>query len=130
MLYHEIKRSCQICMCDSKSLWDSLAHRRDEIPKDSNYVNGSTAFSINSDSKHLMMTVSVDTCSVMIFLFIYCFFTIYSGYLKRVISKKDGCIYLKHVPSSMVLWSLSDEILWPHSVESSSYFRLIEKISY
>jgi hypothetical protein len=30
----------------------------------------------------------------------------------------------------MVLWSLSNEILWPHSVESSSYFRLIEQISY
>jgi hypothetical protein len=29
----------------------------------------------------------------------------------------------------MVLWSLSDEILWPHSVESSSYFRLIEQVS-
>jgi hypothetical protein len=30
----------------------------------------------------------------------------------------------------MVLWSLSNEILWPHSVESSSYFSLIEQISY
>jgi hypothetical protein len=30
---------------------------------------------------------------------------------------------------SMVLWSLSNEILWPHSVESSSYFRLIEQVS-
>jgi hypothetical protein len=30
----------------------------------------------------------------------------------------------------MVLWSLSDEILWPHTVESSSYFRLIEQVSY
>jgi hypothetical protein len=29
----------------------------------------------------------------------------------------------------MVLWGLSDEILWPHSVESSSYFRLIEQVS-
>jgi hypothetical protein len=36
---------------------------------------------------------------VLIFLFIYCFFTIYSRYLKRVISKRDGCIYLKQVPS-------------------------------
>jgi hypothetical protein len=34
------------------------------------------------------------------FLFIYCFFTIYSRYLKRVISKRDGCEYLKQVPSS------------------------------
>jgi hypothetical protein len=30
-----------------------------------------------------------------VFLFIYCFFTIYSKYLKRVISKRDGCEYLK-----------------------------------
>jgi hypothetical protein len=27
------------------------------------------------------------------------FFTIYSRYLKRVISKRDGCEYLKQVPS-------------------------------
>jgi NADPH:quinone reductase-like Zn-dependent oxidoreductase len=33
------------------------------------------------------------------FLFIYCFFTIYSRYLKRVISKRGGCEYLKQVPS-------------------------------
>jgi hypothetical protein len=32
-------------------------------------------------------------------LFTYCFFTIYSRYLKRVISKRDGCEYLKQVPS-------------------------------
>jgi hypothetical protein len=32
------------------------------------------------------------------FLFI-AFFTIYSIYLKRVISKRDGCVYLKQVPS-------------------------------
>jgi hypothetical protein len=32
-------------------------------------------------------------------LFIYCFFTIYSRYLKGVISKRDGCEYLKQVPS-------------------------------
>jgi UDP-N-acetylglucosamine pyrophosphorylase len=29
----------------------------------------------------------------------YCFFTIYSRYLKRVISKRDECEYLKQVPS-------------------------------
>jgi hypothetical protein len=29
----------------------------------------------------------------------------------------------------MVLWGLSNEILWPHSVESSSCFRLIEQVS-
>jgi hypothetical protein len=29
----------------------------------------------------------------------------------------------------VVLWSLSNEILWPHSVESSSYFRLSEQVS-
>jgi hypothetical protein len=29
-----------------------------------------------------------------------------------------------------IFWSLSNEILWPHSVESSSYFRLIELISW
>jgi hypothetical protein len=34
-----------------------------------------------------------------IILFIYCFFTIYSRYLKGVISKRDGCEYLKKVPS-------------------------------
>jgi hypothetical protein len=61
------------------------------------------------------------------FKFIYCFFTIYSRYIKTVISKRDGCEYLKQV--SMVLWSSSNEILWPHSVESSSYFRLIEQVS-
>jgi hypothetical protein len=33
------------------------------------------------------------------FLFHYCIFTIYSRYLKRVISKRDGCEYLKQVPS-------------------------------
>jgi hypothetical protein len=33
------------------------------------------------------------------FYFFYCFFTIYSRYLKRVISKRDGCEYLKQVPS-------------------------------
>jgi hypothetical protein len=33
------------------------------------------------------------------FLFIYCIFTIYSRYLKRLISKRDGCAYLKQVPS-------------------------------
>jgi hypothetical protein len=32
--------------------------------------------------------------------FIYCIFTIYSKYLERVISKRDGCEYLKQVPSS------------------------------
>jgi hypothetical protein len=31
--------------------------------------------------------------------FIYCIFTIYSRYLKRVISKRDGFEYLKQVPS-------------------------------
>jgi hypothetical protein len=60
-------------------------------------------------------------------LFVYCFFTIYSRYLKRVISKSDGCEYLKQVPSSDGSWSLSNEI---HSVESSSYFRIIEQTSY
>jgi hypothetical protein len=29
------------------------------------------------------------------FLFIYCNFTIYSRYLKRVISKRDECVFLK-----------------------------------
>jgi hypothetical protein len=36
---------------------------------------------------------------VYFFYSLYCFFTIYSRYLKRVISKKDGCVYLKQVPS-------------------------------
>jgi hypothetical protein len=36
---------------------------------------------------------------MFIFLFIYCFFTIYSRYLKKVITKRDGCEYLKQVPS-------------------------------
>jgi hypothetical protein len=44
----------------------------------------------------------------IIHLFIYCFFTIYSRYLKRVISKRDRCEYLKQVPS--IDGSL--EILW------------------
>jgi hypothetical protein len=34
------------------------------------------------------------------YLFIYCIFIVYSRYLKRVISKRDGCEYLKQVPSS------------------------------
>jgi hypothetical protein len=38
-------------------------------------------------------------CIGIDFLFIYYFFTIYSRYLKRVISKRDGCEYLKQVPS-------------------------------
>jgi hypothetical protein len=33
------------------------------------------------------------------YFFIYCFFRIYSRYLKIVISKRDGCEYLKQVPS-------------------------------
>jgi hypothetical protein len=32
--------------------------------------------------------------------YLFIFFTIYSRYLKRVISKRDGCVYLKQVPSS------------------------------
>jgi hypothetical protein len=39
-------------------------------------------------------------------------------------------IWSRYHPST-VLWSLSDEILWPHSVESSSYFRsLISWLSF
>jgi hypothetical protein len=34
------------------------------------------------------------------FLFNYCIFTMYSRYIKRVISKRDGYEYLKQVPSS------------------------------
>jgi hypothetical protein len=34
-----------------------------------------------------------------LFIIFYCFFTIYSRYLKRVISKRDGCEYLKQEPS-------------------------------
>jgi hypothetical protein len=33
------------------------------------------------------------------FFYYYCIFTIYSRYIKRVISKRDGCEYLKQVPS-------------------------------
>jgi hypothetical protein len=33
------------------------------------------------------------------FFFNYCIFTIYSRYIKRVISKRNGCEYLKQVPS-------------------------------
>jgi hypothetical protein len=36
---------------------------------------------------------------IFLFILIYCFFTIYSRYLKRVISERDGCEYLKQVPS-------------------------------
>jgi hypothetical protein len=35
----------------------------------------------------------------LFFLFNYCIFIIYSRYLKRVTSKRDGCEYLKQVPS-------------------------------
>jgi hypothetical protein len=31
--------------------------------------------------------------------FFNCIFTIYSRYLKKVISKRDGCAYVKQVPS-------------------------------
>jgi hypothetical protein len=43
---------------------------------------------------------AVQLIAILMFLFIYCFFTIYSRYLKRVISKRDGCVYLKQVSSS------------------------------
>jgi hypothetical protein len=33
------------------------------------------------------------------FIFYYCIFTIYSRYIKTVISKRDGCEYLNQVPS-------------------------------
>jgi hypothetical protein len=63
---------------------------------------------------------------IFFYLFI-AFFTIYSRYLKKVITKRDGCAYIRsRYHPSMVLWSVSNEILWPHSVESSSYFRLTE----
>jgi hypothetical protein len=45
-----------------------------------------------------------------------------------ILQRTIGGCYLLHPP--MVLWSLSNEILWPHSVESSSCFRLIEQVSY
>jgi hypothetical protein len=37
---------------------------------------------------------------ILFFKFIYCIFTIYSRYLKRVIGKRDECVYLKQIPSS------------------------------
>jgi hypothetical protein len=40
------------------------------------------------------------TFSILFFYLYIGFFTIYSRYLKRVISKRDGCAYLKQVPSS------------------------------
>jgi hypothetical protein len=35
---------------------------------------------------------------IRFFIFYYCIFTIYSRYIKRVISKRDRCEYLKQVP--------------------------------
>jgi hypothetical protein len=39
----------------------------------------------------------------------------------------DVNIWSRYHPST-VLWSLSDEILWPHSVESSSYFVALNRL--
>jgi hypothetical protein len=42
---------------------------------------------------YLLLRISINFFSLL-------FFIIYSRYLKRVISKRDGCVYLKQVPSS------------------------------
>jgi hypothetical protein len=50
------------------------------------------------------------------FLFMYCVFTIYSRYLKRVVSKRDGCVYLKQVPLKTLLLGEENRLLkrnWP-----------------
>jgi hypothetical protein len=46
---------------------------------------------------HFHCRLKVSVCTL--FFFYYCMFTIYSRYIKRVISKRDGCEYLKQVPS-------------------------------
>jgi hypothetical protein len=58
------------------------------------FLNWNKIKQINTE----IWTNNVD--KIIFFVFIYCFFTIYSRYLKRVISKRDGCEYLKQVPSS------------------------------
>jgi hypothetical protein len=45
------------------------------------------------------MTTNTSSELVRNNFFIYCFFTIYSRYLKREISKRDGYEYLKQLPS-------------------------------
>jgi hypothetical protein len=47
----------------------------------------------------LFLVCEVESFKHIFYLFIYCFFTICSRYLKRVISKRDGFEYLKQVPS-------------------------------
>jgi hypothetical protein len=47
----------------------------------------------------VVFEIVLDFSNYLLFLFIYCFFTIYSRYIKRVISERDGCEYLKQVPS-------------------------------
>jgi hypothetical protein len=55
---------------------------------------------IPTDHKIVLSINNIDMDIICIFyIFIYCIFTIYSKYLKRVTSKRDGCEYLKQVPS-------------------------------
>jgi hypothetical protein len=55
----------------------------------------------NVEHSYYEVLSTVNNIYIYTFLFIYLFiFTIYSRYLKRVISKRDGCVYLKQVPSS------------------------------
>jgi hypothetical protein len=71
------------------------------------------------------------------FVCIYCFLTIYSRYLKRVISKMDGCVYLKQnwlpkMPAQTIsrpyeiymwthIWTYVQPPLWSSGQSSNHY---------
>jgi hypothetical protein len=53
-------------------------------------------------NRPVLASVIVDSVPLQVYFYFYlfiAFFTMYSRYLKRVISKRDGCEYLKQVPS-------------------------------
>jgi hypothetical protein len=58
----------------------------------SRYINGIISKENNISS---LPKIYIYVCVYIYILFIYCFFTIYSRYLNRVISKRDVCEYLK-----------------------------------
>jgi hypothetical protein len=60
-------------------------------------------FSVKGQAMYIHVNIKFNVgliCSVNYNFFIYLllFFTIYSRYLKRIISKRDGCEYLKQEP--------------------------------
>jgi hypothetical protein len=61
-------------------------------------LNTSSIAPINLEMKMKWNQIGTSNDQVFYFLF-YCIFKIYSRYIKRVISKRDGCEYLKQVPS-------------------------------